>query len=163
MNQHAHPPRGDFTIGELAKRSGVAVPNIRYYEEIGVLPKARRSASGQRYYAAPDLDRLKFVRNCRDLGFPLEQVRALLHLSKAENRTCNEARDLAADQLAVVQARIRELQALETELRNQIAECEASCLNGPSPDCSILAKVSGKPATCGPPPLVFPDRSGTGR
>ena len=163
MSQHSLPTRGDLTIGELARRSGVAVPNIRYYEEIGVLPKARRSAAGQRHYEAADLDRLKFVRNCRDLGFPLEQIRALLHLSKAENRTCDEARDLAAEQLAVVQARIKELQALESELRNQIAECEGSCLNGPSADCTILAQVAGKRPTCGPAPLVFPDRSGTGR
>ena len=159
MNAQSRPPHAVLTIGELARRVGVAVPNIRYYEEIGVLPKARRTASGQRFYDADDLERLKFIRNCRNLGFPLEQVRALLRLSESENRSCNEARDLAAEQLRLVEVRIKDLQALALDLRGQIAECEGSCLNGPAADCSILANVASKTAPCcGPPPLVFPDR-----
>src|SRR5882724_4959246 len=97
-----------FGIGELARQSGVAVPNIRYYEEIGILPEARRGAGGQRNYGGSDLNRLTFVKKCRELGFPLGQVRALLHLSETKNRTCNEARDLAAQQLGIVRRKIVE-------------------------------------------------------
>ena len=161
MTKDERAPGGDFAIGQLARRAGVAVANIRYYEEIGVLPKPRRSASGLRFYGAADLERLKFVRNFRDLGFPLEQVRALLQLSKAENRTCDAARDLAVRQLAVVQTRIRQLQTLETELSAQVRECEQACLNGPAADCTILVKARGKPGPCGPPSLVFPSGPGS--
>src|SRR5471030_2527218 len=102
MNRHLKRIDRGFPIGELSRRSGVAAPSIRYYEEIGILPEAPRGSGGQRVYGPDDLRRLMFVRNCRELGFPLDQVRALMRLSKSENRTCNEARDLAARQLAVV-------------------------------------------------------------
>jgi MerR family transcriptional regulator, copper efflux regulator len=108
-------------IGQLSQRSGVAVPNIRYYEAIGILPKARRSPGDQRSYVDADLKQLIFVKNCRELGFPLEQVRALLHLSKAQNRTCNAARDLAAQQLDIVRRKIAELSVLETELKRALS------------------------------------------
>ena len=154
MNHHQKPAVSGFGIGELCRRSAVAVPNIRYYEEIGILPKAPRGRGGQRVYGGDDLKRLMFVKNCRELGFPLDQVRALLHLSK--NRTCNEARDLAARQLGIVRHKIVELKALETELERQVAECDSTCLNGPATDCSIF---KGRPLvsrSCGPAPLVFP-------
>jgi MerR family copper efflux transcriptional regulator len=122
MNRYTRPIDHDFGIGELALRSGVAVPNIRYYEEIGILPKAPRGAGGHRYYDGDDLKRLTFVKNCRELGFPLDQVRVLLHLSTASNRTCNEARDLAAKQLDIVRHKIDELKVLESELERQVAE-----------------------------------------
>lgn len=156
--------REGYGIGELARHARVRVANIRYYEEIGILPKAGRGRGGQRHYDGIDLKRLKFVKNCRDLGFPLKQVRALLHLSEAEKRTCNEARDLAAEQLAIVRRRLAELRSLEAELQKQVTDCDAGCLNGPAPECSIFESLSGEDARaqsgcCDVPPLVFPARA----
>jgi MerR family transcriptional regulator, copper efflux regulator len=131
-----------FGIGELSRSSGVAVPNIRYYEEIGILPKAGRGPGGQRNYGVDDLKRLAFVRNCRTLGYPLEQVRSLVHLANAQNRTCDEARELALQQLALVRQKRDELRRLELELRRQVAQCDATCLNGPAPCCSIIKTLA---------------------
>jgi DNA-binding transcriptional MerR regulator len=134
--------REGYGIGELSRRAGVRVANIRYYEEIGILPKAGRGPGGRRSYDGGDLKRLGFVKNCRKLGYPLRQVRALLHLSQTDKRTCNEARNLAAEQLAVARRRIIELRALEAELEEHVAECDAQCCNGPAPDCSIFRSLS---------------------
>ena len=84
-----------LTIGALADQTGCNVPTIRYYEEIGLLPPARRRPGGHRFYSEADLRRLTFIRRCRDFGFPIEQVRALVELTEASDRDCNEARDLA--------------------------------------------------------------------
>jgi DNA-binding transcriptional MerR regulator len=130
--------REGFGIGELSRQAGVRVANIRYYEEIGILPKAGRGPGGRRNYDEADLKRLTFVKNCRKLGFPLEQVRALLHLSEADKRSCDEARLLAAEQLGVARRKISELEALESELAQHVAECDAQCCHGPAPDCSIF-------------------------
>ena len=79
--------REGYGIGEMAHKAGVPVANIRYYEEIGILPPAGRGRGGQRRYDESDVERLRFVKNCRELGFPLKQVRSLLRLSEAEKRT----------------------------------------------------------------------------
>lgn len=154
--------REGYGIGELARRAGVAVANIRYYEDVGILPPAGRGQGGQRHFDDTDLRRLRFVKNCRELGFPLKRVRALVQLSEAATRTCNEARDLAADQLAVVRDRLTALKALEEELTRQVADCDAGCFNGPSPGCSIFTSLSSDNPTqarcCSPPPLVLPER-----
>ncbi len=142
MSTKATSRNHGFGIGDLGRRSGVAVPNIRYYEEIGILPKAGRGPGGQRNYGDDDVKRLAFVKNCRALGYSLEQVRALAHLATAQNRTCNEARDLALSQLAQVRQKREELRRLELDLRRQIAECDANCLNGPAPCCTILKSLA---------------------
>lgn len=156
--------REGYGIGEMAQKAGVPVANIRYYEEIGILPPARRGRGGQRRYDESDVERLRFVKNCRELGFPLKQVRSLLRLSEADKRTCNEARDLAAEQLTIVRRKLIELRALEVELENQVLDCNASCLNGPAPECSIFENLSGKARDkqaicCDVPPLVFPEKA----
>ena len=142
MSVQTNTTNHGFGIGELCRRGGVAVANIRYYEEIGILPKAGRSSGGQRNYGEDDLKRLAFVKNCRTLGFPLDQVRALVHLANAQNRTCNEARDLALRQLDLVRQKRDELALLEAELRQQVADCNATCLNGPAPCCTLLKSLS---------------------
>ena len=74
MNVHVRV----FTIGALGKAAGVSAPTIRYYEQIGLLPRPRRTAGGQRNYDETDLSRLTFIKQCRDFGFGIDQVRVLL-------------------------------------------------------------------------------------
>lgn len=127
-----------FGIGELSSRSNVPVASIRYYEEIGILPKAARRNGRHRTYEDSDLGLLKFVRGSRELGFTLEQVRTLLQLSEPGNLTCTEARDLSAAQLVTVRKRIDELRVMEAELSKHLAACESMCACSRAPRCPVL-------------------------
>src|SRR3546814_4419629 len=88
-----------FRIGELARRTRTNPPTIRYYEEIGLLPAPARRDGGQRSYGEEDERRLTFIRQCREFGFSIEQVRSLVSLTQRHDRSCMEARDLAVDHL----------------------------------------------------------------
>lgn len=123
-------------IGVLAKRTGTSVPTIRYYEQIGLLRRPARSG-GQRIYDHEDVRRLAFVRRCRDFDYSIEEVRSLLALMHGE-RSCNEARKVAAGHLAGVRRKLAELKALETAIASLVSECDASCAGGPASDCVIF-------------------------
>lgn len=131
-----------FAIGALAKAAGVSAPTIRYYEEIGLIPKARRSASGQRYYEEADRSRLTFIKQCRDFGFRIEQVRVLLDLSISRDRDCVETRDIAQSHLDEVRRKLEELRALETRLMAFVKRCNDACAGGPGSDCVIFKDLA---------------------
>jgi DNA-binding transcriptional MerR regulator len=90
-----------FKIGTLAQRVGTTAPTIRYYEEIGLLPRAERRENGQRSYGNDATERLTFIRRCREFGFSIEEVRTLINLMQDRKRSCVEARDLAIVHLAL--------------------------------------------------------------
>ena len=85
-----------FAIGDMAKATGVSTPTIRFYESIGLLPEPVRSQARQRVYSAADVDRLTFVRRCRDFGFGIDEVRVLLAASVRSDMDCASARDMVA-------------------------------------------------------------------
>ena len=123
-------------IGVLAKRTGTSVPTIRYYEQIGLLSRPARSG-GQRIYDHEDVRRLAFVRRCREFDYSIEEVRSLLSLLHGE-KSCTEARNVAAEHLAGVRRKIAELKALETAIASLVTGCDASCAGGPASDCVIF-------------------------
>lgn len=128
-------------IGTLSKLSGVHIETIRYYERIGVLPKAERGPNGRRAYGDPDVQRLAFIRHARELGFDLSSVRALLALQEQPERSCKAASRLASTQLLAVESRLRRLVLLRNELTRMVNECS----NGRVTDCRVihtLAKTS---------------------
>jgi DNA-binding transcriptional MerR regulator len=127
-----------FKIGTLARRTGTTAPTIRYYEDIGLLPRAQRRESGQRTYGNDATEQLIFIRRCREFGFSIEQVRMLLALTRDQKRSCAEARDLAAMHLAAVRAKLKELKTLERVIAALVESCETSCCGGPAPDCVVL-------------------------
>lgn len=131
-----------LTIGKLAKAAGVNTPTIRYYEEIGLLPAADRSESGQRVYGSDDLERLTFIRRCRDFGFGIEQVRLLAGLSISADKDCKEVGDIARGHLGEVQAKLKELKALERSLQRFVAQCDSVCCGGPGRDCLVFKDLS---------------------
>lgn len=131
----------DLKIGTLAKRTGTNTPTIRYYESIGLLPRASRRGGGQRSYGAEDVRRLTFIRRCREFGFPIEQVRLLVGLAEDRQRSCLEVRDIAQAHLNTVRAKLAELKALERMLANFAQSCTASCAGGPGPDCVPLVHL----------------------
>jgi len=128
-------------IGALAERTGTAVPTIRYYEQIGLLPRAVRQAGGQRLYTRDDEERLTFIRRCRDFDFSIAQVRVLAELLRDPTSTCMTARDLAAVQLEAVRRKMRELKALERSLASFVTDCETACGGRAGPDCTVLGEL----------------------
>lgn len=126
-----------FSIGELSKRTGVKVPTIRYYENIGLLEKPERSRSNQRRYSNNGLKRLSFIRHSRELGFPLDDIRELLKLSQHPERPCGDAHGIANRHLEDVRDRIAKLNKLERELK-RIAGCDADNVA----DCAVIETLA---------------------
>lgn len=111
------------TIGRAAELSGIKVPTIRYYEEIGLIGSPARTQSNRRLYDQADLSRLAFIRHARQLGFGVDAIRALIDLQDQPDRPCAEADGLAQARLAEVEARIASLEALRAELKRMIEGC----------------------------------------
>ena len=122
-------------IGDLARRTGTKVNTIRFYEEIGLLPLAARTASGRRTYGTDDLRRLTFIRHARALGFATGVIRSLLELGRNPERPCQEVSEITRDHLSDVEQRIRQLKSLKAELGRMLAECAQG---GRVADCRIL-------------------------
>lgn len=113
----------ELSIGALAAETGSSVQTIRYYEKIGLLPAAARTDGNQRRYGAAHGARLAFIRHSRELGFPIETIRALLDLCDAPDSDCVAADDIARQQLHTVEARIKQLNALRAELKRMVGDC----------------------------------------
>lgn len=132
----------NLSIGALAQQVQCTVPTIRYYEEIGLLPHATRTANGRRVYGDADHKRLLFIKRCRDFGFPIEQVRHLVGLFEHGDRECVEVRDLAQAHLSTVRMKIAEFRHLEANLAEFVARCDAACCGGAATDCTIMETLS---------------------
>ena len=126
-----------FRIGELAARAGCSVAAIRYYEDIGLLPRAARRESGHRVYGAAELRRIAFIRRCRDFGFTLEQTKALAALADGAS-TCSGAHAIAREHLTMLRDRVLALGALERRLSRYADSCGGAC------GCEMLGELGGK-------------------
>jgi Cd(II)/Pb(II)-responsive transcriptional regulator len=125
-------------IGELGQLTGVDVETIRYYEKEGILPKAERSDNGYRVYSPMHLERLSFIRHCRSLDIPLNEVKRLLEFVEHPNADCGDIDRLIDTQLAKVRARLKSLKALENQLSALRGRCGASHMAG---ECGILHEL----------------------
>jgi DNA-binding transcriptional MerR regulator len=134
----------NIAIGELSRRTQVKVPTIRYYEQIGLLPKPVRTEGKQRRYSGAELSRLSFIRHARELGFEIEDIRALLALTSVPQHSCHAADSIARRHLSQVDMRIGQLTALRSELERMIDECG----HGRVCDCRIM-EVIGDHGQCG--------------
>ena len=124
----------NFSIGELSRHCGVSVETIRYYERLEMLPAPPRTASGRRVYGPVEKRTLAFIRRSRDLGFTLEEIRALLALGGPERASCADVHKIASAHLANVRGKLSDLVKLESIL----AETVAQCSDGANPDCPVL-------------------------
>ncbi len=130
-------------IGGLSRLTGCNIATIRYYERIGLLPRAPRSAARYRLYDTADVRRLAFVRRARELGFTLDEVRNLLTLAVADGEdACAEVRQLAAGHLDDIRVKIADLRALERALSDAVRRCDA----GELPGCPLLDALSAAPS-----------------
>lgn len=126
-------------IGELSRRTRVHIETIRYYERIKMLPAPPRTASGRRVYGPAETRTLAFIRRSRELGFTLDEIRALLGLSaKNAQDACAEVRGLAASHLKEVRAKIADLRAMERVLADAVRRCDA----GEAPGCPLIETLS---------------------
>src|SRR5215469_2164329 len=139
----------EITIGELSHRTGCKVETVRYYERIGLMPSAHRSAGRYRLYSDDDVRRLAFIRRARALGFAVRDVRTLLTLARDQREApCAEARELAAAHLEAVRAKIADLRAMERLLDEAVTRCEAE-----SEPCCPVIKTLAETAPAGGMPL----------
>jgi DNA-binding transcriptional MerR regulator len=123
-----------FPIGQLAKVTGVKVPTVRYYEQIGLLPAPPRSDGNRRVYAAKDAHRLTFIRHARELGFEIDAIRTLLTLQDDPGQSCAAADVIARARLAEVKQRIASLRALKIELERMVEGCS----HGHVAECRVI-------------------------
>lgn len=129
----------DFGIGKLANLTGVKVPTIRFYEQIGLLVTPGRTGGGQRRYDDRAVGRLAFIRHARDLGFDMDEVRELLTLADRPDAPCQGVDAIARRQVARIDGKIKRLQAVRRELRTVISACHAARVK----DCRIIEALSG--------------------
>lgn len=127
-----------LTIGDLSRRTGVKVPTIRYYEQMGLIEPAERSEGNQRRYSRQERERLSFIKHARDLGLRIESIRELLTLSSHPERPCDQADRIAAEQLVAVRDKIEKLRRLESELE-RISSC---CTGENVKDCYVIRALA---------------------
>jgi MerR family transcriptional regulator, copper efflux regulator len=132
-------PSSSMTIGAVAKRAGVPIDTIRYYEREGLLPEPLRRASGYRSYNESIIRQLRFIRRAKDLGFTLEEIRDLLALSVDRHRGVKEVKQRAQQRLASIDARIDELMRIRKGLEQLIEACPG---HGSPDQCPILRALA---------------------
>ncbi|MEL6202284.1 MAG: helix-turn-helix domain-containing protein [Pseudomonadota bacterium] len=123
-----------YAIGAMSRETKVNIETIRYYERIGIMPKPDRTEGGNRQYNHDQLKRLFFIKRCRELGFSIEEIRALLQMVDRADFTCGEVHSMTTNHLTSVKRKISDLKRLERALKSMAAECS----KGDVPDCPIL-------------------------
>ena len=123
-----------FAIGEASQRSGVGIEAIRYYEREGIVPKPERAANNRRQYTLKDVGRLRFLKQCRDLGFSLSDAKALLDLSDQRQTDCQEASLIAETHRTSVRKKIEELKRLDAALGELTSNCSKGNVRSRGPE-----------------------------
>jgi DNA-binding transcriptional MerR regulator len=132
----------DFAIGEVSRQTGIKVPTIRYYENVGLLASPSRTEGKQRRYGSAGIARLNFIRHSRALGFEISDIRELLTLSAQPEQPCDQVDSIARHHLSEVDRRISQLSALRGELQRMIENCG----RGKVCECRVIETLS-EPAT----------------
>ena len=123
-------------IGAASTMSGVNIETIRYYEREGIVPRTARTPAGHRVYGDADIARLRFVKRCRDLGFPIPDIRTLLDLSAGSDAPCADVKALGERHLHGVRRKLEELGRLERALVELVERCDAG-----RTDCPMLNRL----------------------
>lgn len=111
-------------IGQVARRTGVSIDAIRFYEKAGLLPAPARSSGRYRLYDARALEDVAFIQKAQRLGFSLEEIRQLFAIQRHPDEVCENVRDLVAQKLAIVRNKIEELRSLEIGLSAALSRCQ---------------------------------------
>ena len=127
-------PKKGYAIGEMSRQTHVNIETIRYYEREKIMPKPDRTQGGNRQYNHEQLKRLFFIKRCRELGFSLKEIRALLEMVDREDFSCNEVHQMTISHLSNVKKKLNNLKRLERSLTKMAAQCS----KGDVPECPII-------------------------
>lgn len=133
-------------IGEFAKKAGVNVQTVRYYERRGLLPEPERRDSGYREYPPECLDRLQFIRRSQELGFTLSEIEELLTLRTDPRTTAADVKARAEAKIADIETRIQDLRQIQHALQDLAGQCRGE--HGPTGDCPLLAAMGPLDGAC---------------
>lgn len=125
-----------MTIGKLARSAGVGVETVRFYEREGLLEEPPRGESGYRQYSPGSLTRLRFVRQAKELGFTLPEIRELLSLRSSPSSSCAEVQARIQDKIGGIEEKIGSLERMKSALNEMAATCRSGAL--PTSECPIL-------------------------
>ena len=128
----------DFAIGQLSAETGVKIPTIRYYEGIGLIAAPPRTTGNQRRYDATTLDRLKFIAHARAMGFPMDELKAMLRIAGHKDAPCADLDELVRGRLVEVDQRIARL----TTLRGELSAMLESRHHGTVGECRVVEVLS---------------------
>ena len=130
-----------LTIGRVARGAGLAIDTVRYYEREGLLAKPSRTASGYRNYTPDAVARLRFIRQAKELGFSLREIKELLSLRVEAGRSCADVRARAERKIAGVEQRIATLKRMKQALAKLASSCSG---RGPTSACPILEALESR-------------------
>ena len=128
-----------MNIGQAAEAAGVSAKMIRHYEQVGLLPAARRTDAGYRQYASTDVHTLRFIRHARDLGFSIHDIGELVGLWQNRSRPSRDVKTMAEAHIKALDAKAQELLAMKATL-SHLVRC---CKGDDRPDCPILDSLAG--------------------
>jgi DNA-binding transcriptional MerR regulator len=127
-----------MTVGELAKRSGVNLETVRFYEKQRLMPKPERTSGGHRLYTQADVERLEFIQRAKWVGFTLKEIRTLMRVREADpHDSCGDAMDLARSKVSEIEDKLIEL----TKMRNALRKFLDSCPETDVGHCQVLAGI----------------------
>lgn len=129
-------------IGEVAKRAGVSIDTLRYYEKVKLLPRAGRSTGGFRLFAAEHVDRVRFIKKAQELGFSLNEIRDLLATGGTEE--CRNVRDLLKRKLAEMDERLKSMKEFRRVLAQHLSACEAELKKHRGSACCPVLPLTDK-------------------
>ena len=131
-------------IGQVARKTGLSIDAIRFYEKAGVVPRPARTQGGYRLYQESEVADLEFIQRAQQLGFSLNEIRELFSIQRHPEETCLHVRDLIAQKLGVVRGKIAELQRMETELASALRQCRKALRTSPKhPEtCPVLVEIA---------------------
>lgn len=135
-----------MSIGQAAGRSGCTVATVRHYEAEGLLKGVGRAPNGRRVYGWPEVQRLRFIRRSRDLGFTIDDVRALLGVTDKPSPDCLAVRDIAVAHIERLHVMRAEIDVMERSLTALANTCNEACKAGRSPSCTIVEDM-GAPSS----------------
>jgi MerR family mercuric resistance operon transcriptional regulator len=130
-----------LTIGKVAHSAGLAIDTVRYYEREGLLEKPARTASGYRHYTPDAVARLRFIRQAKELGFSLHEIKELLSLRVTPGKSCADVKARAEHKIADVDRRIESLKRVRGALVKLTSACSG---RGPVSQCPILEALEHK-------------------
>lgn len=134
-----------LTIGRVARSAGLAIDTVRYYEREGLVDKPARTASGYRHFSPEVVARLRFIRQAKQLGFALNEIKDLLALRATPGKSCSDVKARAERKIADIDGRIAALKRMKGALAKLATACSG---RGPTSECPILESLDSENLTC---------------